>query len=52
MLAYGLFRLFDIWKPPPARFFDKKAGGLFVQLDDLVAGIYAGLVLGLVSYFV
>lgn len=43
-LAFVLFRLFDIWKPWPARVFDRDvAGGLGVVGDDLVAGVYAGL---------
>lgn len=40
--AFILFRLFDIYKPWPASFFDKRAGsGLDVMLDDVIAGIYA-----------
>lgn len=43
MLAgFGLFRLFDIWKPWPVRWADEKiGGGIGVMLDDVFAGIYA-----------
>jgi phosphatidylglycerophosphatase A len=44
-LAFVLFRLFDVAKPYPASFFDRRVpGGLGVVGDDLVAGAYAGLV--------
>ncbi len=39
--AFLLFRLFDIWKPFPARQFQELHGGLGVMLDDLIAGGYA-----------
>lgn len=41
--AFLLFRLFDIWKPPPARRCEAFPGGLGVVADDLVAGLYASL---------
>lgn len=41
-LAFGLFRLFDIWKPFPIRQFERNVrGGLGVMLDDLIAACYA-----------
>jgi len=39
--AFLLFRLFDIWKPFPARESQALSGGLGVMVDDLVAGLYA-----------
>lgn len=42
--AFFLFRLFDVVKPWPASYFDKKSrGGLDVMMDDVVAGIFAFL---------
>ena len=42
LIAFALFRLFDIWKPFPIRQFDAKfKGGFGVMFDDLLAGIYA-----------
>ena len=40
-LGFGLFRLFDIWKPWPVKVFDRIAGGTGIMLDDTVAGIMA-----------
>lgn len=44
-LAFGLFRLFDIWKPIGVKYFDKMSGPWGVMLDDVVAGVYSALVL-------
>lgn len=44
--GFALFRLFDIWKPWPVRTLDRQVhGGLGVMLDDLAAGVLAGVVL-------
>lgn len=44
--GFALFRLFDIWKPWPIRWFDRRVpGGLGVMLDDAVAGAGALAVL-------
>lgn len=56
-LGFVLFRLFDIWKPWPIRLIDKQVdGGLGIMLDDILAGIYALLLLHVImlisaSYF-
>jgi phosphatidylglycerophosphatase A len=42
VIAFLLFRFFDIYKPWPASFFDnRKKGGMDVLLDDVIAGIFA-----------
>jgi len=42
LLGFLLFRLFDIIKPWPIGWLDRKVhGGLGIMLDDIVAGIYA-----------
>jgi phosphatidylglycerophosphatase A len=42
LIAFGLFRLFDIWKPPPIRHFERRLkGGMGIMFDDLVAAAYA-----------
>ena len=48
-LAVGflLFRLFDVTKPFPARASQRAPGGVGVMVDDLIAGLYAAIVLGL-----
>ena len=46
LIAFGLFRLFDIWKPPPIKAFEQRLkGGLGIMFDDLVAAAYAYAVL-------
>ena len=53
VLGFALFRLFDIWKPWPVRVADRQLhGGLGIMLDDILAGIYAWLVLQAVAYVV
>ena len=45
-LAFGLFRFFDIVKPWPVRWADRNIGGATgIMLDDILAGIWAALVL-------
>ena len=42
LVAFALFRLFDIWKPFPIRELEKHVkGGLGVMVDDVVAAFYA-----------
>jgi len=49
-LAFILFRLFDIWKPPPVRNLEALPGGLGIVMDDVMAGVYAAAVLWLAGY--
>ena len=50
--AFVLFRLFDIFKPQPAKYFDQKVkNGFGVMADDLVAAAYSLLVLTLLRHF-
>jgi len=45
-LAFFLFRIFDIWKPWPVRWADRRLhGGAGIMLDDLLAAVYAALAL-------
>jgi phosphatidylglycerophosphatase A len=43
--GFLLHRLFDVSKPPPIRQLERLEGGLGIMADDLLAGIYANLVL-------
>jgi len=46
--GFGLFRLFDIWKPQPIRWIDSRVtGGLGIMLDDVLAALFAWIVLEL-----
>lgn len=48
LLGFILFRVFDIWKPWPIRWLDQKVhGGVGIVVDDLVAALYAWIVLQL-----
>jgi phosphatidylglycerophosphatase A len=53
LVGFVLFRLFDIFKPWPIRYFDRHVhGGLGIMLDDLVAAIFSNLILRiLLPYF-
>ncbi|GLQ90433.1 phosphatidylglycerophosphatase A family protein [Dyella flagellata] len=51
--GFVLFRLFDVWKPWPIRYLDKHLKrGLGVMMDDVVAGIFAAIVLKLLLAYV
>ena len=51
LLAFALFRLFDIWKPPPVRQLERLPGGLGIIADDAMAGVYGALVLFAAGWF-
>ena len=51
LLGFIFFRIFDILKPWPIGWADRQvSGGMGIMLDDVLAGIYAGLVLLLIQY--
>ncbi|PIE41184.1 MAG: phosphatidylglycerophosphatase A [Gammaproteobacteria bacterium] len=48
LAGFALFRLFDIWKPWPIQYFDKHVhGGLGIMVDDIIAGLFALVILQL-----
>ncbi|MEW8001788.1 MAG: phosphatidylglycerophosphatase A [Candidatus Thiodiazotropha sp.] len=50
VIGFLLFRLFDIFKPWPIRWIDRRVkGGLGIMLDDLAAGIYSAGVISLLN---
>jgi phosphatidylglycerophosphatase A len=51
LLGFILFRLFDIWKPFPARQLENLPGGWGIMADDWMAGIYAALLLQVALHF-
>jgi phosphatidylglycerophosphatase A len=52
IVAFLIFRIFDVVKPPPAAQIDERmAGGYGVVLDDVVSGIYANLATRVVFAF-
>ena len=53
IMAFVLFRLFDIWKPFPINYIDKNIeGSLGVMLDDILAGIYTIVILIIIFFFI
>lgn len=47
-LAFLFFRIFDIWKPLGIRKMEQFKGGWGVMFDDVLAGIYANILLQLI----
>jgi phosphatidylglycerophosphatase A len=52
ILGFFLFRFFDIAKPPPIRLLERVKGGYGVVLDDVLAGVYANIVLQIVRFLI
>ena len=52
LAAFILFRVFDIVKPQPARYFDRMGGGGGIMMDDVIAAVYANIVMQIVLLFV
>ncbi len=51
VLGFVLFRLFDILKPWPIRWLDRRVhGGLGIMADDVLAGVFAAVVLHLLVF--
>lgn len=48
--GFFLFRFFDITKIYPANRFEELGGGIGIVMDDIMAGVYAALVLQLIAY--
>ena len=51
LAAFVLFRLFDIWKPPPVRQLEALPGGTGIVMDDVMAGVYGAMVLFAAGWF-
>lgn len=48
IMAFFVFRFFDILKPPPIRLLERRVpGGTGIMLDDLIAGIYTNITIQL-----
>ena len=51
LVAFGLFRIFDIYKPGPIQMMDDIKSGVGIMMDDVVAGILALFVTQSLVYF-
>ena len=49
VLGVVFFRIFDIWKPFPVRQMESLKNGVGIMADDLMAGIYANILLHIVN---
>jgi phosphatidylglycerophosphatase A len=43
LAAFVLFRILDVWKPPPVRQLERLPGGFGIVADDVMAGLYGAL---------
>ena len=50
MVGFIAFRVFDITKPGPVGWADGRSDALGVMLDDVIAGIMAACVVGILAY--
>lgn len=50
VVAFFVFRFFDIFKPPPARRLERLGGGDGILLDDVIAGLYGLAVMALARW--
>tara|TARA_Y100001970_G_scaffold194654_1_gene236602 strand:- start:3103 stop:3552 length:450 start_codon:yes stop_codon:yes gene_type:complete len=50
VIAFFLFRLFDVWKPLFVRAFERLPGGLGITMDDVGAGLMANLTIQIMIY--
>lgn len=51
LIGFGLFRLFDVWKPWPIRVIDRRVdGGFGIMFDDIIAGLWAAICIMIYLY--
>ena len=51
LLGFVLFRFFDVVKPWPIRWVDRRvSGGSGIMLDDLLAGIFSAVIIQIIVY--
>jgi len=49
--AFVFFRIFDIWKPGPIGWADRRGNAHGVMLDDVIAGIFAAIIVSALAAF-
>ncbi len=52
VMAFLLFRFFDISKLPPIKYCEKLTGGFGIMIDDVIAGLVAGAIIYLMNIFI
>lgn len=51
VIGFLIFRFFDIVKLQPAKYFDERDSGLGIMMDDVIAGVYAGIFSAPITHF-
>jgi phosphatidylglycerophosphatase A len=51
VIGFLIFRVFDIIKLQPAKYFDDVRSGYGIMLDDIVSGFYSGILSAIVTHF-
>lgn len=50
IIGFFAFRFFDIVKLEPAKYFDNKDSGFGIMMDDIAAGLYAGIISAVLTH--
>ena len=51
IVGFIIFRIFDILKLQPALYFDNMKNGYGIMMDDISAGLYAGILSPVITHF-
>ncbi len=51
VVGFLIFRVFDIVKLQPAKYFDELKNGYGIMMDDIAAGLYAGILSPVITHF-
>ncbi|PQQ31738.1 phosphatidylglycerophosphatase A [Photorhabdus luminescens] len=52
LTGFMVFRILDMWKPWPIRWFDRYVhGGLGIMLDDIIAGAFSFVIVWLLAFY-
>ncbi|MEZ2586730.1 phosphatidylglycerophosphatase A [Kluyvera intermedia] len=53
LAGFVVFRIFDMWKPWPIRWFDRNIhGGMGIMVDDIIAGVISAGILYVVGHHI
>jgi phosphatidylglycerophosphatase A len=52
IIGFLFFRFFDIIKLEPAKYFDEKPSGFGIMMDDIAAGLYAGIFTSVATHLI
>ncbi|MCA6219768.1 phosphatidylglycerophosphatase A [Photorhabdus antumapuensis] len=52
LIGFMVFRILDMWKPWPIRWFDRYVhGGLGIMLDDIIAAVFSFVIVWLLAFY-